>query len=187
MHVRCHRRELCYPRHAAQFSKSSQMSQLRRPRHTANPWVSPVGLVTLLLDRRRSRERRLSGDKLASSVRRSATLPRSLRDLTSRRKSVAFVVEGLGLQATGSLGPKRSSIKRQLRLSLLLAGGFTPSGELRGEYSQCKADLKALISIGSSPFQAICTPMHNRINAITLKMPCTVDGEILRASCGAYA
>jgi hypothetical protein len=35
------------------------------------------------------------------------------------------------------------------------------------------------------PFQAICTPMHIRMKAITRKIPCTVEGETALISFGA--
>jgi hypothetical protein len=35
------------------------------------------------------------------------------------------------------------------------------------------------------PFQAICTPMHMRIKAITRRMPWTVEGETALISLGA--
>jgi len=35
------------------------------------------------------------------------------------------------------------------------------------------------------PFHAICTPMHIRMNAITRRIPCTVEGETLWVSLGA--
>lgn len=40
-------------------------------------------------------------------------------------------------------------------------------------------------SSAASPFQAICTPMQNRMKATTRRMPCAVAGEIARVMRGA--
>ncbi len=87
----------------------------------------------------------------------------------------------------------------ELRAHLALQRGFAhmvreAMAVLLCTTAMCKSPLDAGAYLAGNcaysavkPFQAICTPIHTTMNAITRRMPCTVVGATARVRRGAYA